>query len=150
MKPSAVSLPHVLRTNLRKVGVVRLRLLPNQAKPLPPVSVTLGQKHIDIQQFFNRFNQLPLRPTNIPFNVLLRLRGGASYDIIVKSPTTSQLVKNFFNVSKLLNSSELQASRSDVITFASAKVKDCNTSKLLSVAKSIVGTLTSMGIISHR
>ncbi|MGP1918597.1 MAG: hypothetical protein ACTS4V_00975 [Candidatus Hodgkinia cicadicola] len=129
---------------------MRLRLLPNQAKPLPPVSVTLGQKHIDIQQFFNRFNQLPLRPTNIPFNVLLRLRGGASYDIIVKSPTTSQLVKNFFNVSKLLNSSELQASRSDVITFASAKVKDCNTSKLLSVAKSIVGTLTSMGIISHR
>ncbi|MGP1922815.1 MAG: hypothetical protein ACTS5F_02035 [Candidatus Hodgkinia cicadicola] len=129
---------------------MRLRLLPNQAKPLPPVSVTLSQKHIDIQQFFNRFNKLSLPSTNVPFNVLLRLRGGASYDIIVKSPTISQLVKSSFNVPKLLNSSELQVSRSDVTKFAFAKVKDCNTFKLLSVAKSIVGTLTSMGIISPR
>ncbi len=124
--------------------------MPSQAKPLPPVSVILGQKHIDIQHFCVRFNQLSLHPSDVPINVLLRLRGGASYDIIAKSPTISQMVKHLLNISNFprtsLNPSELSLSHSDVIKLAFAKASDCNTSKLLSVARSIVGTLTSMGI----
>ncbi|MGP1925619.1 MAG: hypothetical protein ACTS6A_02775 [Candidatus Hodgkinia cicadicola] len=140
--------PLELPINPRRVGIVRLRLLPNQAKPLPPLSVTLGQRHIDIQQFCNRFNQLSFRPSTVPVTVHLRLHGGTSYDIIAKGPTVSQLVKDLLNVSKLLISSKSRISFSDVMRFAFTKAKDCNTSKLLGVAKSIVGTLTSMGIIS--
>ncbi|MGP1917278.1 MAG: hypothetical protein ACTS6P_01515 [Candidatus Hodgkinia cicadicola] len=147
-------LPLALRNNFRKGGSMRLRLLPNQAKPLPSVSVTLGQRHIDIQQFCSRFNRLPLQSTGGILNILLRVHGGTSYDIIAKGSTISQMVKDLFNISKLSklprNPSGLVVTRSDVMDLAFAKAKDCNTPKLLSVAKSIVGTLTSMGITSER
>lgn len=140
--------------NLRKRGIVRLRLSPNQAKPLPPVSVTLGQKHINVQQFCARFNQLSLPPSAVPINVLLRMRGETSFDIISKGPTISQMVKGLLNVPKFpqppRNSSELCLSRSDVMNLALTKARDCNTSNLLCIAKSIFGTLTSMGITPRR
>ncbi|MGP1918351.1 MAG: hypothetical protein ACTS4U_01515 [Candidatus Hodgkinia cicadicola] len=150
--PSRLSLPSTT-SNFRKGGIVRLRLLPNQAKPLPPVSVTLGQKHIDVQQFCTRFNQLPLPPSDVPINILLRLHGRTSFDIISKAPTISQMVKSLLNISKFpqppCKPPKLSLSRADVMHLALAKSKDCNTSNLFSIAKSIFGTLASMGITSH-
>lgn len=135
-------------------GIIKLQLIPGQAKPLPPVSAVLGQKHVNIQQFCDRFNRLPIPASAVPINVLIRLYTDSTFDILAKGPSVAHLVKSIFDDPKAPRTDGDNGKRcltaSDVAKLALLKVRDSNTLRVWAVAKSIIGTLKSMGVDLRR
>lgn len=84
----------------RKVGVIRLRLLAGAAKPAPPVSVVMGQKRVNLQQFCARFNELTARCDALdPLCVKLELHDDGGYDLVVREPSVTCVAKRAAGVS---------------------------------------------------
>lgn len=71
------------------------------AKLSPPVGSTLGQVKIKVKDFCSSFNEKSLiYPLGLPLRVVVFVYKNESFDYIIKSPSTTFLIKNVISLNK--------------------------------------------------
>ncbi len=135
----------------RKVGVIRLRLLAGAAKPAPPVSVVMGQKRVNLQQFCARFNELTARCDALdPLCVKLELHDDGGYDLVVREPSVTCVAKRAAGVSLGASRPGSQTvgvlTRAQVVKLAAQKMKDINAASIKAAVGAVLGSLRTIGI----
>ncbi|MFP3038559.1 MAG: hypothetical protein ACKFIZ_00500 [Candidatus Hodgkinia cicadicola] len=135
----------------KRTGLIKLSVIAASAKPVPPISVVLGQKKVNIQDFCKRFNETTADlKEKLPLCTKLYLYGDENYNLVVCGPTVTQLVKYAANMVKGASLPGKQAiatlACNDVLSIASLKLKDTLSCEVKSVLRSVLGSLTSMGV----
>ncbi|MGX7589100.1 uL11 family ribosomal protein [Candidatus Vidania fulgoroideorum] len=128
---------------------VSLILKSQSATPKPPISSVLGQRGINIMNFCNEFNKVSkIYKKNSLLSVRIKILTDKSYKFIVKSPTTSYLLKEMLNLKKGSNNNKKIAYISDkeIKDIYHIKKKDFNSYNYKSAKKIIIGSAKSMGI----
>lgn len=140
---------------IRPKAIIRLTLLANKAAPSPLLGQALGQYGINIMQFCKNFNN---KTKNIKENIYiptkLILYNKETYDIIIKTPTISYLIKKISNIEK--GSRMTKKESSDIQGYIQVKeiynigiFKKCdkimNHIGLKEICTSIIGTVKSLG-----
>ena len=120
------------------------------ATPAPPIGPALGQHGVNPGQFIQRFNAMSAHMKGKVIGVLVTVYKDRTFDIELKSPPASVLLKDFVKAEK--GSGEPNKNKIGKITMAQCKelakekVKDLNAFDLDAAAKVIAGTARSMGI----
>ncbi len=133
---------------------IRLTLLANKAAPSPILGQALGQYGINIMEFCKNFNG---KTKNIKENTLIptkiMLYSKETYEIIIKTPTTTNMIKQITNIekgSKMTKKENMEGYIKLKEIYHIAILKKCdkilNHIKIKEICKSIIGTVKSMGI----
>jgi large subunit ribosomal protein L11 len=133
---------------------IRLTLLANKAAPSPILGQALGQYGINIMEFCKNFNG---KTKNIKENTLIptkiMLYSKETYEIIIKTPTTTNIIKQITNIekgSKMTKKENIEGYIKLKEIYHIAILKKCdkilNHIKIKEICKSIIGTVKSMGI----
>ncbi|MGD2177904.1 MAG: 50S ribosomal protein L11 [Anaerolineae bacterium] len=131
-------------------AVVKLQIQAGKANPAPPVGPALAQHGINLMQFCKAYNARTARQTGniIPAEITIYQDG--SFDFILKSPPTADLLRKAAGVEK--GSSEANRETVGTITrnqlrdIAETKMKDLNAIDIEGAMRQIEGTARSMGI----
>lgn len=104
-------------------------IIPAQlAKLTPPVGSTLGQVKIKVKDFCTSFNEKTLMyPLGLPLRVVVFVYKNESFDYIVKSPTSTFLIKNLILLNKkkeltLLDFYKIMSIKNRELNFVSDKL----------------------------
>ena len=120
------------------------------ATPAPPIGPALGANGVNPGQFIQRFNAMSAHMKGKVIGVLVTVYKDRTFDIELKSPPASVLLKDAVKAEK--GSGEPNKTKIGKITMAQCKelakekVKDLNAFDLDAAAKVIAGTARSMGI----
>lgn len=137
----------------KHIATIRLTLLANKAAPSPLLGQALGQYGINILEFCKNFNnQTKNLKDNIYVPIVIQLYSRDNFQVIIKTPSTSFLVKQISNISK--GSSMAKKQQEGIIylkeIYHLALLKKCdrflNHINLKSLCKTIIGSIKSMGI----
>ncbi|KAG7337813.1 ribosomal protein L11 BL11 [Nitzschia inconspicua] len=138
------------------VRAVRLRVPSGAAKPGPSIGQALGPLGINMAQFCKEFNEKSetLYNKETPLRVELRAMSDRSYTFEIRSPPTAWLVKRAAGIDKGPTSPSIE-SPSGFITpemvYQIALIKQADDNRwhlpLEGIARSVIGTARSMGII---
>lgn len=129
---------------------VKLQIQAGKANPAPPIGPTLGQHGVNIQQFCTEFNEKTKDKGNYIIPCILTIYEDRSFDIELKTPPTSDLLRKAAKVEK--GSSEPNKTKVGKVTkkqvedIAKMKMEDLNTDNLEAAMKIVVGTAKNMGI----
>jgi len=134
------------------VASIKLEIFPGKAMPVPPISSILGQNGINIMEFCKLFNSKTNNCTYSKMKIptLITLYNDKSFDLKIKQPTITSLVKNKLNIKKgsgcpgtlYVKSIEYN----EIVDIARIKKNDMYANNLESSIKSVIGTIKSMGI----
>jgi len=130
--------------------IIKLIIPAGQATPAPPIGPAIGQHGINIADFCKKFNDLTRDKIgqNLPVRVVLY--EDRSFDIIVKTPLTSELLKKAAGIErgsgKSLKEKVGKVTRAQIKEIAKIKMPDLNTEDIEQAAKIIEGTAKQMGI----
>ena len=131
-------------------AVVKLQIVAGKATPAPPVGPALGQHGIAIMDFCKRFNDRTKGMEEIKVPVIINVYRDKSFDFIIKTPPTADLIKKRLNIAK--GSGEPNRNkvgvlkRPDLEEIAKTKLKDLNTDDLEAAMRTVAGTARSMGV----
>ncbi len=120
------------------------------ATPAPPIGPALGQHGVNPGQFIQRFNAMSAHLKGKVIGVLVTVYKDRTFDIELKSPPASVLLKDFVKAEK--GSGEPNKNKIGKITMADCKKlakekgKDLSSFDEDAAAKIIAGTARSMGI----
>jgi len=129
---------------------IKLQIQAGKANPAPPVGPTLGQHGVNIQQFCTEFNEKTQDKGNYVIPCILTVYEDRSFDIELKSPPTSDLLRKAVKIDK--GSSTPNKDKVAKITtkqieeIAKTKLADLNTTDIEKAIKIIKGTAKNMGI----
>jgi len=129
---------------------IKLQIQAGKANPAPPVGPTLGQHGVNIQQFCTEFNEKTQDKGNYVIPCILTVYEDRSFDIELKSPPTSDLLRKAVKIDK--GSSTPNKDKVAKITtkqieeIAKTKLADLNTTDIEEAIKIIKGTAKNMGI----
>lgn len=139
--------------NKKHIATIKLTLLANKAAPSPLLGQALGQYGINIMEFCKNFNnQTKNIKDNIYIPTIIYLYSRDNFKVIIKTPTTSFLVKHIANILK--GSSMTKKQQNGIIylkeIYHLAIFKKCdrilNHLNVKSLCKTIIGSIKSMGI----
>ncbi len=135
----------------KKVVVkIKLQIEAGKATPGPPVGPVLGQHGINIPQFCQMYNDATREQTGNIVPVELHVREDKTFDMILKTPPVSDLLKKAAQIEKG-SGNPLEkigkVTKAQVAEIAKIKMKDLNANDLESACSIIAGTARSMGII---
>ena len=129
--------------------VVRLQIPAGKANPAPPVGPALAPHGLNIAEFCQKFNDVTdSKEGTIP--VLVTIYEDRSYDLKIKEPLTSDLLKKAAGIEK--GSGEPNRNKVGKITqkqleeIAKKKMPDLNTEDIKQAMKTITATAENMGI----
>ena len=129
--------------------VVRLQIPAGKANPAPPVGPALAPHGLNIAEFCQKFNDATnSKEGSIP--VTVTIYEDRSYDLKVKEPLTSDLLKKAAGIEK--GSGEPNRDKVGKITqkqleeIAKKKMPDLNTEDIKQAMKIIAATAENMGI----
>ena len=130
-------------------AVVKLQIPAGQATPAPPVGPALGQHGVNIMEFCKAFNDATKgKEGTIP--VVLTIYEDRSFDFIIKTPPTSELIKKAANIvkgSSVPNREKVgKITRKQLEEIAKIKMPDLNTDDLEKAMKIVEGSAKSMGV----
>jgi len=129
--------------------VVRLQIPAGKANPAPPIGPALAPHGLNISEFCQKFNDATSnKEGSIP--VTVTIYEDRSYDLKVKEPLTSDLLKKAAGIEK--GSGEPNRDKVGKITqkqleeIAKKKMPDLNTEDIKQAMKIIAATAENMGI----
>lgn len=131
-------------------GIVKLIVPGGQATPAPPVGPALGQHGVNIADFCKKFNDLTRDKVgqNLPVKVIIY--EDKSFEIIIKTPLTSELLKKAAGIekgsSKSLQEKVGKITKAQIREIAKIKMADLNTEDIEKAMKIIEGTAKQMGL----
>ncbi len=120
------------------------------ANPAPPVGSALGPHGVNIMEFCKQFNAKTANRKGETVPVVITVYKDKSFDFIIKTPPTSELIKKKINVPK--GSSKPNTDKVGRISWnaveeiAKIKLPDLNAFSLDQAKKIVAGTARSMGI----
>jgi len=138
-------------------AIIRLKLMANKAAPSPVLGQALGQYGINIMDFCKKFNSNSRNlKDGLIVPVIVTIYSQSSFDIQIKTPSTSQLLKEISQVSKGSSMTKKENYKKEqaflllkeIYHLAIFKKSDrlLNHLRLKSLCKTIIGTAKSMGI----
>lgn len=129
---------------------IKLQIAGGGATPAPPVGSALGQQGVNIMEFCKQFNARTADKKGQTVPVVITVYADKSFDFIVKTPPTSELIKKKTNVAKgssKPNTDKVgKISWKDVEDIAAIKMPDLNAIDIDQAKKIVAGTARSMGI----
>jgi large subunit ribosomal protein L11 len=139
--------------NKKHIATIKLTLLANKAAPSPLLGQALGQYGINIMEFCKNFNnQTKNIKDNIYIPTIIYLYSRDNFKVVIKTPTTTFLIKNIANILK--GSTMTKKQQNGIIylkeIYHLAILKKCD--KILNhlstkaLCKTIIGSIKSMGI----
>lgn len=130
--------------------VLKLQIEAGKATPAPPIGPTLGQHGVNIQQFCTEFNEKTQDKGNFIIPCILTIFDDRSFQIELKTPPTSDLLRKAAKVKKgsgTPNKNKVgKVNRKQLEEIADTKMQDLNTNDLEQAIKIIKGTAKNMGI----
>ena len=133
------------------LGLIKLQIPAGGANPSPPVGPALGQRGLNIMDFFKAFNAATqsVEP-GLPIPVVITAFSDKSFTFIMKTPPASILLKKAAKLEK--GSSVPHTDKVGKITRAQAeeiakiKMPDLTASDMDAAVRTIAGSARSMGI----
>lgn len=129
---------------------LKLQIQAGKANPAPPIGPALGQHGVNIQQFCNEFNEKTNDKGNYIIPCILTIYEDRSFDIELKTPPTSDLLRKAVKINKgssVPNKEKVgKVSRKQLEEIAEMKMEDLNTDSMEEAIKIISGTAKNMGI----
>ena len=129
---------------------IKLQIPAGKATPTPPVGPALGQHGINIGQFITQFNEATKDKEGTIIPVEISVYTDGSFDFILKTPPTSDLLRKAAGVEKgsgAPNKNKVgKITKAQLEEIARQKLGDMNTDNLESAKKTIKGTARQMGI----
>ena len=130
-------------------GYIKLLIEAGKASPSPPVGPALGQRGVNIMEFCKAFNAQTSSSEGL-LPVTLTVYADRSFDLQIKTPPTSYLLKKAAGVEK--GSGTTPRTKAGKITeeqareIAQRKLEDLNTDEIDAALMVVRGTARSMGI----
>lgn len=129
---------------------VKLQIPGGAATPAPPVGSALGQQGVNIMEFCKQFNAQTASKKGQTIPVIVTVYTDRSFDILVKTPPTSELIKKKINLAKGASKPSIDnvgtISWSDVEEIAKVKMPDLNAHDVEEAKKIVAGSARSMGL----
>jgi len=130
-------------------GYIKLLIEAGKASPSPPVGPALGQRGVNIMEFCKAFNAQTSSSEGL-LPVTVTVYADRSFDLQIKTPPTSYLLKKAADVEK--GSGSTPRTKAGKITeqqareIAQRKLEDLNTDEIDAALMVVRGTARSMGI----
>jgi large subunit ribosomal protein L11 len=132
------------------VGKIKLAIQAGKANPAPPIGPALGQHGVNIMQFCKEYNAKTSDKVGLIVPVEITVYEDRSFDFILKTPPTSELLKKACNIEKgaaTPNKTKVATvSRAKVREIAQTKLPDLNATTLEAAESMVIGTAKNMGI----
>ncbi len=129
---------------------VKVLIAGGAATPAPPVGSALGPHGINIMDFCKKFNAETANKKGQTVPVIITIYKDKSFDFIIKTPPTSELIKKKINIAKGASKPSTEEagkiSWKDIEDIAKIKMPDLNSNDLEEAKKIVAGTARSMGI----
>lgn len=133
---------------------VKLQIKAQEANPSPPIGPALGSKGINIMNFCNKFNDATKNMSELKkgtlVSVIIHIHPDKSFDFIIKSTPTSNIIKNILNIEKGSQSPNkiklCKIKKEQLELIAKQKINDLIVNSNDAAMKTILGTAKSMGI----
>jgi len=130
---------------------IKLQIPAGQANPAPPVGPALGQHGLNIGEFVNQFNDKTRDKMGDILPTVITVYADRSFDFIVKTPPTAELLKKAAKVKKGAGNPLIEkvgkVTRAQVKEVAEIKMPDLNANDIEAAMKIVEGTARQMGIL---
>jgi large subunit ribosomal protein L11 len=131
-------------------GKIKLQIQAGKANPAPPIGPALGQHGVNIMQFCKEYNAKTQDKAGTIIPVEITVFEDRSFDFVLKTPPTSELLKKAAKVEKgsaTPNKTKVgNVSKSQVTEIATIKMPDLNATDLAAAENMVRGTALNMGI----
>ncbi|MDD3647242.1 MAG: 50S ribosomal protein L11 [Candidatus Dojkabacteria bacterium] len=131
-------------------AVLKLQIEAGKATPAPPIGPTLGQHGVNIQQFCTEFNEKTKDKGNFIIPCILTVYEDRSFDIELKTPPTSDLLRKAAKIQKgsgAPNTNKVgRVTKQQLEEIAQTKMPDLNTNNIEQAVEIVKGTARNMGI----
>ncbi len=130
--------------------VIKITIPAGQATMAPPIGPTLAPYGINTQDFCSQFNEKTRESNGILTPVILTIYEDRSFDFILKTPPTSELIRRELKIKKGSDKPNLnkagKLSKEQLKRIIEVKMPDLNTSDYNQAVKIIAGTAKQMGV----
>ena len=132
------------------INQLKLQIEAGKAVPAPPLGPALGQAGVNIGEFVNQFNAATQDRMGEKVSVIVNVYDDRSFDFVVKTPITSQLILKAAGVKS--GSGRPNVKKAGKITqaqleeIAKIKMEDLNAHDVEAAKKIIAGSARSMGV----
>ena len=131
---------------------IKLQVKAGQANPSPPVGPALGQRGVNIMEFWKAFNAATQgMELGMPIPVVITVYSDRSFTFVTKTPPATVLLKKAAGIqsgSSTPNSNKVgKVSRSQVEDIARTKMPDLTAADLEAAVRTIAGSARSAGIV---
>ena len=132
-------------------GYIKLQVPAGEAKPAPPIGPALGQRGVNIMEFFKAFNaDSGDMEKGMPIPTVITVYADRSFSFETKTPPASFLIMKAAGIkagskepSKVSAGSIKRSQLSDIAT---TKMKDLNANDLDAATRIIEGSARAMGL----
>lgn len=128
---------------------IKLQIPGGSATPAPPVGSALGQHGVNIKQFCDKFNKETGDKRGQTIPVIITVYKDRSFDYILKTPPTTELIKKKINLKKGSARPQEKIAKitwSQIEEIAKIKLPDLNAFDLEQAKKIVAGSARSMGV----
>ncbi len=129
---------------------IKVLIAGGAATPAPPVGSALGPHGLNIMDFCKKFNAETASKKGQTVPVVITVYKDKTFDFIIKTPPTSELIKKKINIAKGASKPSVEEagkiSWKDIEDIAKVKMPDLNSIDIEEAKKIVAGTARSMGI----
>ena len=133
-----------------KINIIKLQIMPRQAKASPNIASALGQKGVNIMKFCKQFNEKTANiDSRLKLKTVISVKEDKSFTIKINAPTTTLLIKEYQKQNtgyRSENRIEYYLTEQDINDIAQIKQKDTSAYDMESCKKIIKGTAKSMRV----
>ena len=132
-------------------GYIKLQVPAGKANPSPPIGPALGQRGLNIMEFFKAFNaKTQEMEPGMPIPVVITVYGDRTFSFVTKTPPNSYFLMKEAGIKKgttTPGTANVGSITMDQIRkIAATKLVDMNANDVDAAARMLVGSARSMGL----